>query len=321
MQPPQALTTAPSRPTASQPPLRPTPLQRTPSASARILHPLNTSRYNHDVAFSASCEGLIATNSPSSTLAPSFPGNRSSTGSSLFIEGPRLSLMDARRLSVPSQAGAASFDGALPMQGRTPPAPAHTWLDRGSGEMLGMVDLEAGAAPRHNTDAASDDAEGADDADDSWNERHPCFPHRNPHVPPDAPEFDSTRVIRVARDYMFSGDVSPAFSNVYPEILEPFVSEDRFRTVVRDVNEKLLIAHSPWGVRNIVDGVVGCLTLWVYEDVIDTAAKKRFVEVEAYLEAVNDELAKEGAGARFIPLRRTGYLTVGVSGGARGGLR
>lgn len=212
-----------------------------------------------------------------------------------------------------------------PLHSRTPNS--HAWLDHGSGEMDHGLDLEAGVdragVPLANLSRSSlgrrsesDDEGGGDGEEDGgdeegdWNERHPCFPHPNPHVPPGSREFESTRIIRVARDYMYSGDLSPAYSNVYPEILEPFVDEDRFRQVVKTVNDGLYIAHSPWAVKNIVDGVVGMLTLWIYEDVVDTEAKKRIADVEEYLQDVNEELAKEGMGARFIPLRRTGYLTV-----------
>ena len=108
---------------------------------------------------------------------------------------------------------------------------------------------------------------------------------------------------------MYSGDLSPAFSYVYPEILETFVSEARFREVIKRVNEELYEAHTPWSRANIIEGVVGMLTLWIYEDIVDTKAKRKIEKVERYLESVNEELEKEG-GAKFIPLRRTGLLNV-----------
>ncbi|KAF8245158.1 hypothetical protein K440DRAFT_528356, partial [Wilcoxina mikolae CBS 423.85] len=146
--------------------------------------------------------------------------------------------------------------------------------------------------------------------DEEWNSTHPCFPHRNPHVPPTSPEYESTRIIRVARDYMYSGDLSPAFSNIYPEILQDLLSEERFRDVIRRVNSELYAAHSPWGVWNILEGFVGMLTLWVYEDVFGTFAKRRIQRLERYVEEVNGELEREGLGVKIIPLRRTGYLNV-----------
>jgi hypothetical protein len=152
---------------------------------------------------------------------------------------------------------------------------------------------------------------GGTDDDSEWNSRHPCFPHRNPHVPLDSPDYDATRIIRIGRDYMYSGDLSPAFSYVYPEILDPYITETRFREVVRTVNEGLFAAHSPWTTRNWVEGLVSLLTFWLLEDIFNPGVKKRIREVDHFLEDVNQSLQKEGTPARFVPLRRTGYLNVG----------
>ncbi|KAA8900861.1 Golgin subfamily A member 7/ERF4 family-domain-containing protein [Sphaerosporella brunnea] len=206
----------------------------------------------------------------------------------------------------------------LPMQGSSPAQ--QTWLDRNSGELDLDLDLEAGRGPHpgvplsnisRSSLTASQRSDDEEDEASQWNPKHPCYPHRNPHIPRDSPEYESTRIIRVVRDYMFSGDLSPAFSNVYPEILEPFVEEQMFREVVRRVNEELYAAHSPWATSNIVDGVVGFLTLWTFEDLVDTTAKRKIDAVEKYLESVNEKLEKE-TGAKFIPLRRTGYLSLDI---------
>jgi hypothetical protein len=109
---------------------------------------------------------------------------------------------------------------------------------------------------------------------------------------------------------MYSGDISPAFSNIYPEILEDRLSEECFRDVVRRVNSELYKAHSPWGFANILEGLVGMLTLWLYEDVISTTAKRRIDALDRYIDKANAELNEEGLGVKIIPLRRTGYLNV-----------
>jgi hypothetical protein len=231
--------------------------------------------------------------------------------------------MDPRRLSSSSapQTTAASETSdsptnSLPLQSNNNP-PSRTWLARDSGEPESEpaynVDLESGqpSVPLNNlsrstlqTDAHSVTSTGGD-----WDYRHPCYPHRNPHVPLGSPEYQSTRVIRIQRDYMYSGDLSPAFSNVFPEILEPYLTESTFREVIRTVNERLVDAHSPWAWQNWVDGLLGALAFWMVEDVVDTYVKRGCKEVEGYLEEVNQTLEKEG-GARFVPLRRTGYLNV-----------
>lgn len=109
---------------------------------------------------------------------------------------------------------------------------------------------------------------------------------------------------------MFSGDISPAFSNVYPEILEPYLCETRFREVVRRVNEDLLKVHDPWAWENWLDGILGVATFWLWEDVAGTAAKRACRKVEEYIASVNREEEKAGGEARFIALRKTGYMNV-----------
>ena len=115
---------------------------------------------------------------------------------------------------------------------------------------------------------------------------------------------------------MIEGDLAPTFSNLYPEILDPAgVSEQEFRTLVERVNNELIPAFSPWSIRNLVDGVLGLLTGWIWDDMGFTAVKSRLNNVERYLEEWNREMegrSKEGPGSapRVVPLRRTGYMNV-----------
>ena len=144
--------------------------------------------------------------------------------------------------------------------------------------------------------------------DDAWNHEHPCFPHPNPHVPLDSPLFQSTRIIRIPRDYMINGDNTPAFSIVYPVILEPYVTEEQFRMIIDTVNEKLRLAFDPWNKWNWVDAVAGLATLWFWEEIIPTYVKRKLREVEKILEEWNVTLKDQGA--KLIALRRSGYITV-----------
>lgn len=111
---------------------------------------------------------------------------------------------------------------------------------------------------------------------------------------------------------MYSGDLSPAFSNVYPEILDQFLGEQKFRQVVKTVNEMLYDAHDPWNWGNWRDALLGLVTLWTLEEVVPTRAKRILRQVEEYLMGVNEELRKEGLPARWIELRRSGYLNVSI---------
>ncbi|RPB26860.1 hypothetical protein L211DRAFT_659303 [Terfezia boudieri ATCC MYA-4762] len=149
-----------------------------------------------------------------------------------------------------------------------------------------------------------------EEEEDDWNHEHPCFPHPNPHVPLDSPLFQSTRIIRIPRDYMINGDNTPAFSIVYPVILEPYVTEEQFRKIVDTVNEKMRLAFDPWNKWNWVDAVCGLATLWFWEEIFPTYVKRRLREVEKILEEWNVTLKEQGA--RLIPLRRSAYITLDI---------
>ncbi|EWC47790.1 hypothetical protein DRE_02990 [Drechslerella stenobrocha 248] len=174
----------------------------------------------------------------------------------------------------------------------------------------------------------------------SWNPSHPCYPHVNPHVAPNSPLNETTRIIRIPRDFMIHGDTSPAFSNTYPKILEPYVSEPRFRHIIKTVNSELYEAFNPWNWRNWVDASLGVLTLWFAEDIFGTETKRRLKRIEAFLEQqnremeeilerlrkgeiVDDEMGRTDSRngedavpisglAKLIPLRRTGYMNIDI---------
>ena len=111
---------------------------------------------------------------------------------------------------------------------------------------------------------------------------------------------------------MIAGDLAPAFSNVYPEILDPWVSEQDFRYLIQNVNEGLLQAFNPLGWRAWVDAVLGIATAWLWEDLGFTGAKSGVRGVEAFIERWNADKSGKDAESevRVIPLRRTGYLNV-----------
>jgi len=155
-------------------------------------------------------------------------------------------------------------------------------------------------------------------SDYAWGPSHPCFPHPNPHVPLSSPLYSTTRIIRIKRDWLQAGDQAPAFSNLYPEILDPVLPEGDFRALVAHVNAELLRAFDPWTWRNGVDALLGLLTGWVWEDAGWTGVKGRLRGVEKWLEEWNVRVGGasgegEGEGVRVVGLRRTGYLTVSGS--------
>ncbi|CZR54523.1 uncharacterized protein PAC_04407 [Phialocephala subalpina] len=169
-----------------------------------------------------------------------------------------------------------------------------------------------------DTDSSIIGSDGPPGAPEEWGPQHPCYPHMNPHVPISSPLYQTTRIIRIRRDWMVEGDLAPTFSNLYPEILDPAgVSEQEFRTVIDKINAELIPAFNPFNFRNLLDSFLGLVTGWVWDDMGFTAVKGRLSRVEKYLEDWNKEMegrSKEGPenAPRIVPLRRTGYMNLDI---------
>jgi hypothetical protein len=155
----------------------------------------------------------------------------------------------------------------------------------------------------------SGDGDGDAQSEFPWGPSHPCFPHPNPHVPLDSELYDNTRIIRIKRDWMMQGDLAPTFANLYPEILDPLVSEDDFRVLIKKINDTLTEAFDPFTIRACIDAFLGAATFWIWDDVGLTGVKQKLKKLEVMIEDWNREVGEKEA-VRIIPLRRTGYLTV-----------
>lgn len=221
------------------------------------------------------------------------------------------------------------------------PSKSGLTFDKGKGKAVMSADLEQGplgqyipggtaGLPNNGSKtsfdggigpALSDDTSivGSDgppqDPSEEWGPRHPCFPHMNSHVPLTSELYQTTRIIRVKRDWMIEGDLAPTFSNLYPEILDPAgVTEADFRTLIEKINHELVPAFNPWAARNVLDAFLGLLTGWLWDDFGFTAVKSRLNTVERYLEEWNQEMeskSKEpGTAPKIVSLRRTGYMNV-----------
>jgi hypothetical protein len=151
--------------------------------------------------------------------------------------------------------------------------------------------------------------DGDDASEFPWGPSHPCFPHPNSHVPLHSEVYDNTRIIRVKRDWMVKGDLAPTFANLYPEILDPALSEEDFRKVVQKINDTLVSAFNPFSFRAWLDSVLGVATFWLWDDAGLTKVKKQLAGLERWIENWNKKHGAE-EGVKIIPLRRTGYLTV-----------
>jgi hypothetical protein len=157
------------------------------------------------------------------------------------------------------------------------------------------------------------------DAAGEWGPQHPCYPHLNPHVPIDSPEYTNTRIIRIRRDWLIKGDLAPTFSNLYPEILDPAgLSEQEFRRIIEKLNGELVPAFDPYSARNIIDSLLGLVTGWVWDDMGLTGAKSKLNGLEKWIEQWNCEMEKTMGAEdgimppKIMPLRQTGYMTLDI---------
>ncbi|KZZ96997.1 Golgin subfamily A member 7/ERF4 [Ascosphaera apis ARSEF 7405] len=144
-----------------------------------------------------------------------------------------------------------------------------------------------------------------------WGPEHPCYPHMNPHVSMANPEYLDTRIIRIQRDWMIRGDLAPTFSNLYPEILDPVLPEPEFRKIITYLNTELIEIYDPFKTRHWVDGILGFLTGWLWDDIGYTAVKRRLMTLEAWIEAWNRDIGAQH-GVKIWPLRSTGYMSLDI---------
>ncbi|KAF2238625.1 hypothetical protein EV356DRAFT_266991 [Viridothelium virens] len=196
--------------------------------------------------------------------------------------------------------------------------------------------------------AAADPTTASDEGESyPWGPSHPCFPHPNPHRPLNSPLFASTRIIRVRRDCTATfplppqssqsnskshslppavSDRVPAFTNLYPEILAPWVSEPAFRALIEGVNSHLAATFNPLTLRSVLDFLLCVLTCWLWEDLGLTQGRRGLRKVEGFVEGWNTERRMEaetkqetdeegdgpGSYARVVSLRRTGFMALDI---------
>jgi len=110
---------------------------------------------------------------------------------------------------------------------------------------------------------------------------------------------------------MVAGDLAPAFSTLYPEILDPALPEQPFRDMVTYINKNLLKIFNPWTARNWFDAGMGLLTAWVWDDIGANGAKKKLLKLEEWIERWNREIGA-AEGVKVIPLQRTAYLCLDI---------
>lgn len=190
-----------------------------------------------------------------------------------------------------------------------PPMPGARANDLEAGATISKQPTRASLPSRPNSMHSNEQADQDDASEFPWGPSHPCFPHPNPHVPLNSPLYDTTRIIRIKRDWMVKGDLAPTYANLYPEILDPLITEGDFRKIIEKINNSLVAAFDPFTFRAWLDAVMGVATFWLWDDAGLTGVKRNLAELEAWIENWNQTIG-EKEGVRIIPLRRTGYLTV-----------
>lgn len=110
---------------------------------------------------------------------------------------------------------------------------------------------------------------------------------------------------------MVLGDLAPAYSNIYPEILDPLLPEQEFRFVVDHINHTLIQAFNPFSAANWLDGALGLLTGWLWEDFRSGGVKGALKRLEVWIEDWNRTVGASD-GVKLIPLRQTGYLSLDI---------
>lgn len=215
----------------------------------------------------------------------------------------RASLPSGQRNSRKSFQSAKSF-GSLHSPTRTaapdaPPLPA---------DAQHIYDL----ARAQQGNATGNDDTAAEDDEAEWGPSHPCFPHLNPYVPVGSPDYQKTRILRVERTYTEANDLYPVFKSIYPEVIDPHLSEPEFHSMVRHLNGMLKDAFSPATSRAALDAVLGVATGFLWDDFGQTGVKKGVKAIETYIDEWNVQKQREQREVRLIPLRKSGFMTLDI---------
>lgn len=181
-----------------------------------------------------------------------------------------------------------------------------TGEDRSAGQQNGY----AAGGRRGSQDSIVSSGSAGSDGSFTWGPTHPCFPHPNPHCDPDSQEFQSTRVIRIRRDWLQSGDLYPQYANLYPEILEPLVTEAEFRFLITSINTRLKAIFNPYTTRAVLDAFMGMATGYVWDDCGLTGVKRGMKDLERFIDKWNSERKREGKDVRVVQVRNTGGMSV-----------
>lgn len=169
---------------------------------------------------------------------------------------------------------------------------------------LASADVLAGQGDEPEPDEEEQDAK--------WDASHPCYPHPNPYVPLNSPEYSTTRIIRIKRTWLTAGDLYPVLDVLYPEILDTHIDYTDFRSTVEQLNFMLKRTFDPSSQRSILDALAGFFTGWIWDDLGKTAVKAGSTEIESWIDGWNAQKRSQGSNVRLISLRKSGYMSLDI---------
>lgn len=117
-------------------------------------------------------------------------------------------------------------------------------------------------------------------------------------------------MIRVRRDWLQAGDLYPQYANLYPEILDPLVTDEDFRFLISNINARLKATFNPYSTRAYADAVLGVVTGYIWDDLGFTGSKHGVKGLETFIDKWNAQREREGKEVRLVQLRRTGFMAM-----------
>lgn len=169
--------------------------------------------------------------------------------------------------------------------------------------------LSRASSHRPSHESARSGATGSEE-EYAWGPNHPCFPHPNPHCAAGSEEASNTRVIRVKRDWLQAGDLYPQFANLYPEILDPLVSDDEFRFLISNINGRIKSSFDPYTARAWIDATLGVVTGFIWDDLGLTGSKQGVKVLETFVNKWNAERSQNGRDVKLVQPRTTGFMAL-----------
>lgn len=119
-----------------------------------------------------------------------------------------------------------------------------------------------------------------------------------------------TRTIKVQRDWLATSDTYPAYANLYPEILDPAVSESDFRFLISNINSQIEQAFNPFTLRALFDSMMGLFTGFIWDDFGLSGSKTGQKSLERFVDNWNAQKAREGLDVKLVQPRKTGFTVL-----------